>query len=70
MLPHSAGAGSRAASVAYPASSLHALSRSASEAAIINWDYEGWLLKTAPRAFDCDKPNSLQRELGKAVRPR
>ena len=33
-----------------------------------SWDYAGWMLKSAPKAADCDKEDTVARRLGKWVR--
>jgi hypothetical protein len=49
--------------------SLAAPARTASDSALApTYDYTGWMLKSAPRAPDCDKADTLQRRLGKLVR--
>ena len=51
-----------------PAPAL-APARSPSDSALApTYDYTGWMLKSAPRALDCDKADTVQRRLGKLVR--
>jgi hypothetical protein len=53
-----------------PATAL-APARSPSDSALApTYDYTGWMLKSAPRALDCDKADTVQRRLGKLVRHR
>jgi hypothetical protein len=68
--PPSLPAGGLGASVRPPLSGLHP-PRSQSESALVpTFDYSGWMVKSAPRSFDCDKVNTLQRRMSKLVRPR